>query len=90
MCNCIDMTDAALAEHNSELGVVHIMSESSWSRSIAITTNVIEKRRGAKPVRIVAQFCPLCGVAYDERRTRAAAQKRRRTSQGGQSQEGAG
>ncbi len=63
-CNCIDLTDAALSEHNTELGVVHIMSEPSWSRRIAITTNVVEKRRGAKPVRIVAQFCPLCGVQY--------------------------
>ena len=66
MCHCIDLTDAALSEHNTELGVVHILSEPSWSRRIAITTNVVEQRRGAKPVRIVAQYCPLCGENYDQ------------------------
>jgi len=70
-CNCIDQTNAALVAHNTELGVVHIMSEPSWSRRIAITTNVIEKRRGAKPVRIVARFCPLCGVSYGEQQPAA-------------------
>lgn len=65
-CNCIDLTDAALVEHNTELGTVTIMSEQRWSRRIAITTNVLVKQRGAKPVRIVAKFCPLCGVSYEE------------------------
>ena len=65
MCNCIDLTEAVLIEQNTELGVVHIMSEPAWSRRIAIPTNVVEKRRGANPVRIVASFCPLCGVAYE-------------------------
>ena len=65
-CNCIDLTNAALSEHNTELGTVHIMHEQGWSRRIAITTNVVEKRRGAKPVRIVAQYCPLCGEKYDQ------------------------
>lgn len=65
-CNCIDLTDAALAEHNTELGTVTIMSEQRWSRRIGITTTVLTKRRGAKPVRIVAKFCPLCGRSYDE------------------------
>ena len=63
-CQCIDLTNAALSEHNTELGVVHIMSEIAWSRRIAITTNVVEKRRGAKPVRVVARYCVLCGVSY--------------------------
>ena len=65
-CNCIALTDAALAEHNTELGVIHLMSAPGWQQRIAITTNVLVKRRGAKPVRIVAKFCPLCGVSYEQ------------------------
>lgn len=64
-CDCISLTDAALAEHNTELGTVTIMGEQRWSRRIGITTAVLAKQRGAKPVRIVAKFCPLCGEPYE-------------------------
>ncbi len=65
-CNCINMTDAALEEHNTELSTVTIMSEQRWSRRIGISTNVLTKQRGARPVRIVAKYCPLCGVSYED------------------------
>ena len=63
-CQCIDLTNAALSEHNTELATRIIMTEQTWSKRIEITTEVAEPRRGAKPVRIVARYCPLCGVSY--------------------------
>jgi len=72
MCNCVSLTNAALAEHNTELGTVTIMSEQRWSRRIGITTDIVEKKRGAKPVRIVATFCPLCGGPYEAASSSAA------------------
>jgi len=58
------MTDAALAEHNTELGFVAISTDQGYSYRIGLATNLREKRRGAKPARIVAEYCPLCGVRY--------------------------
>lgn len=65
-CNCIDLTNEALRPHNTHLGLAFQISRNTGgiSTTIGIETELIEKKRGAKPMRILASFCPFCGTAY--------------------------
>jgi hypothetical protein len=64
-CNCIELTDKALAEHNTRLMLTFTWDENGkTTTSIAVPTQVIEKKRGARPVNILAVFCPFCGRRY--------------------------
>jgi hypothetical protein len=65
-CDCIALTDAAIAEHNTEMGVDFQIDRQTGrvTTSIALVTRLIEKKRGARPISILATFCPFCGVRY--------------------------
>ena len=66
MCNCIELTNKALVEHNTELGLnFQINRETgSISTTIALSTVLVEQKRGARPVSILATFCPFCAERY--------------------------
>jgi hypothetical protein len=65
-CDCIDLTNKALVEHNTEMGLdFHIDRETvRVNTSVSLTTRLIEKKRGARPISILATFCPFCGTRY--------------------------
>lgn len=63
-CNCIELTNEALRPHNTELGLVFSMT-GQRPTTVGIETALIEKKRGARPVRLLATHCPFCGVPYE-------------------------
>lgn len=62
-CNCIDVVDAKLAEHNTRL--VRAITLRPFGTRLMIATEIIEKKRGARAVGMFPTFCPFCGVAYE-------------------------
>jgi hypothetical protein len=63
-CDCIDRVDAALKERNRRIDIA-LYLDARPPRAI-VPMLVIEKKRGERPGHIVADFCPFCGVKYQE------------------------
>lgn len=63
-CDCIKKANEALKDSNTyiETGTLLNMDTNKVRHVVFIPTKPI-KARGPKPVRIPANFCPLCGVA---------------------------
>lgn len=63
-CACIDDINTRLKAggHNTQLSTLYTLRDSGLGRSIKIATEVIEKKRGAKPLAMVPSYCPFCGV----------------------------
>lgn len=64
MCDCIERTDALLADRNTRL-VVFLSLAGKPTRPM-IATEVREKKRGAGCVTLMPTFCPFCGERYEE------------------------
>jgi hypothetical protein len=64
-CNCIELTNEALVRegHNTKLGLDLFFS--GRPAQIGLRTQLIEKKRGATPIRMIATHCPFCGVLYE-------------------------
>lgn len=61
-CNCIETTNAELANHNSRI-MLPIMFGADQTPRPMIVTDQIESGRGKqKAVGLFATFCPFCGV----------------------------
>lgn len=65
-CDCIALTNEALREHNTELGLSFHFSRTTGQvlSFVAIQTTLIEKRRGARPMALLPSHCPFCGARY--------------------------
>ncbi len=65
-CECIQKTDEALAKHNTVLGVNWQHKNGRLIQTIAIVTEVATKKRGARPIRMIPNYCPICGQRYQQ------------------------
>jgi hypothetical protein len=64
MCDCIVEINKLLAPRNTQLDLV--LSLSGKPDTVMIGASVIEKKRGARPIIMTANFCPFCGEKYME------------------------
>lgn len=62
-CTCIEDVNAKLAQRNTRLSLALVFSDPVGER-LMITTEVIEKKRGAKACVMFPSFCPFCGEKY--------------------------
>jgi hypothetical protein len=64
-CDCISTVNAKLAERNTRLTEAIVFGRRSELPTIMLQTEVIEKKRGAKPASMFLNFCPFCGTKYE-------------------------
>lgn len=64
-CDCITTVNTHLAEHNTRLTEAIVFGRRSELPTIMLQTEVIEKKRGAKPTSMFLTFCPFCGLKYE-------------------------
>jgi len=62
----MDTLDARLAAagHNTKISRTFPFYEDKVGMTCTITTELIEKKRGAKPLNVIATYCPWCGAKY--------------------------
>lgn len=67
MCECIKLTNEALAKQNMYLDTAHWFSQETgaYRTTVRIGTVLIEKKRGQRPSTMIPEFCPFCGKRYD-------------------------
>ena len=65
-CKCMDTLNARLAAagHNTKISRTFPFYENKVGMTCTITTELIEKKRGAKPLSVLPTYCPWCGVKY--------------------------
>lgn len=65
MCNCITQVNEQLKPHDTEIGVMIMLNPPDvrveLSTYIPYGTKV---KRGQKPMRLSAAYCPFCGEKY--------------------------
>ncbi len=59
-CSCIEIVDAELAQYNTRLAKALVFRPSHTR--LMIETEIVEKKRGARPLTMFPTFCPFCGV----------------------------
>lgn len=64
-CNCIPDINLKLAEKNTILSEAIVFGRRPGT-SLMVTTDVLTKKRGARPVIVFPTYCPFCGLKYDE------------------------
>lgn len=65
MCDCIKEVDEKLAERNTRLTQAIVFGKHS-GQTIMLQTEVVEKKRGARPTSVFLSYCPFCGEKYPE------------------------
>jgi hypothetical protein len=63
-CDCIDKINEKLAERNTKLTATIIFAKPSYLTP-TIDTELVEKKRGARPCAVLPTFCPFCGTKYE-------------------------
>lgn len=64
MCDCSDVISAKLKTENTRLVMTLTRHGNAPAAYPAIQTELINRKRGAKPVVVVPKFCPFCGEEY--------------------------
>lgn len=69
MCDCIDLTDAEFARRENPTRIdAGIFLDGRPVRAVVATCIPfwVTKKRGQKPSRLIATYCPFCGEMYPE------------------------
>jgi hypothetical protein len=67
-CECIALTNKALADENLMLDVAHWtnLQTGAIRTTVRIGTEKVKPKRGQRCPSFVPKFCPFCGVAYEQ------------------------
>ena len=66
MCKCIEQVNETLKEHNcAVVSSIHLFNPKKPSM-VYLQTAILVKKRGAKPIQLMASFCPFCGEKYPD------------------------
>ena len=67
-CDCMTKLDKRLADagHNTKLLRTFPFYGDTVGMTCTIATEVIEKKRGAKPLSVLPTYCPFCAKKYVE------------------------
>jgi hypothetical protein len=72
VCDCVDKVDEKLKAEgtNTRLAFMFVTVRRKGKLGEMVTlpsieTALIEKRRGARPKRVIPTYCPFCGEKYD-------------------------
>lgn len=67
-CDCMTTLDKKLAEggHNTKISRTFPFYGDAVGMTCTIATQLIEKKRGAKPLSVLPTYCPFCGKKYRE------------------------
>jgi hypothetical protein len=71
-CDCITTVNAKLAERNTRLTEALVFGRRAELPTIMLQTEVIEKKRGARPTSMFLTYCPFCGTKYEAEAEQAA------------------
>lgn len=64
MCDCIRLTQEALAARNMRLP--HMVSLVGGPDKAYLQTEGIKPKRGLRPMKLICTYCPFCGVKYPD------------------------
>lgn len=62
-CGCIARVNKLIRDRNTSLVSTLEFKGHGPSRCV-IRTEIVEKKRGARPCAMIANFCPFCGKGY--------------------------
>lgn len=61
-CSCITETDKMLVAHNAT--VVATFGLFGAPRRVSLEVEKLDSKKRARPPRLIASYCPFCGVKY--------------------------
>lgn len=64
MCNCIELVDAELVEHNTQINVTMTLGQKPLRARV--DTHKIDDHKRGRPMTVTATYCPFCGKKYLE------------------------
>lgn len=64
-CECLKLHVDALRKENNQLPVMFSVSTGKMTRPY-FQCDLVTKKRGERPMKILPAFCPFCGAEYPE------------------------
>jgi hypothetical protein len=65
LCDCVKLSNEELAKHNTRLELAFTMT--GVMPNVLISTEKVDTKKRAGPIRLFAAFCPFCGEEYKPR-----------------------
>lgn len=68
-CDCIKKSrrpDGLIAQSNTKIDVNWLTNRQTGAvvETVMIATSLLTKKRGARPIHVVPNYCPMCGTRY--------------------------
>lgn len=69
MCDCITQINEQIRVHQTELDVSILSGGQKDAVRVHVSTYIpykVKTKRGQKPTRLLATYCPFCGKKYED------------------------
>ena len=64
MCDCIELTNKALAEKGTNTEIVSTLPLFGDIARVLISVAKIDEKKRGKPINLLPSYCPFCGEKY--------------------------